>query len=87
MTVYILFQGLEYRQMAEENYLEKLKSIREKYHSQSSYDYRANTEVMYPLSQKVEDKHYQEHYQHKERRSPERSYLQISPSRRDKIHL
>ena len=55
--------------MAEENYLEKLKSIREKYHSQSSYDYRANTEIMYPLSQKVEERHHHE-YQHKEIRTP-----------------
>lgn len=39
--------------MTEENYLDKLKAIREKYNSQSSYDYRASTEVMYPLSQKV----------------------------------
>ena len=41
---------------------------------------------MYPLSQKVEERHH-ETCQAKVRRTPERSYLQVSPTRKDKIHL
>lgn len=78
--------------MSDENYLAKLKAIRDKYHSQSNYDYRAvNTEVMYPLSQKMEDKSFNETYQCKVRRSPRRSpqkaYLNVSPSRRERIQI
>jgi hypothetical protein len=40
--------------MQEENYLNRLKAIREKYNAQGNYEYTPkHAEVLYPLSQKI----------------------------------